>query len=197
MANNQTNTSTMYLVSAIFSGIAAILLTFTDFGGFYYYEYYSMGSYFEMWVYVFLFSNLLYTILVIPLIAGFIYTIYLLQEPIRLNTELEKSKIELLWKISLGTLAVVVFGLIVFIIESFEASEWWLDAAFFGSIIGAGINIYVFNLLRGKPIQGKAYVPSKNINTSEAAQTQTRFCMECGHDLKNSQFCKKCGTKAN
>ena len=65
MATNQTNTSTMYLVSAIFSGIAAILLTFTDFGGFYYYEYYGVGSYFEMWIYVFLFSNLLYTILVL------------------------------------------------------------------------------------------------------------------------------------
>ncbi len=151
MATNQTNTNTLYTVSAIFSGIAALLFTFTDFGGFYYYEYYGVGSYFEMSIYVFLFSNWLYTILVLPLIAGFIYTIYLVQEPIRNNTELDQGKIELLWKISIGTLSVIIFGLLYFIVESFEATDWWMDAAFFGSIIGAGVNVYVFNILKSNP----------------------------------------------
>lgn len=191
MATNQTNTNTLYALSAIFSGIAALLLTFTDFGGFYYYEYYI-----EVWVYIFLFSNFIYTILVLPLIAGFLYTIYLVQEPIRNNLELDQKRIDLLWKISIGILSVLLFGLLIFIIETFEASDWWLDAAFFGSIIGAGVNVYVFNILRRKPTLGNTNVPAKT-SQPEQVQTQTRFCMECGHDLKNSQFCKSCGTKAN
>ena len=190
MATYQTNTNTLYTISAIFSAIAALLLTFTDFGGLYYYEYYSMGSYFEMWVYIFLFSNVIYTILILPVIGGFLYTIYLVQEPIRNNTELNQEKIDLLWKIGIGTLSVIIFGLIIFIIETFEATEWWLDAAFFGSIIGAGANVYVFNILRSKPTSGDA-----SVATNQQSQAQTNYCKNCGNTIGSEKFCKKCGEK--
>jgi hypothetical protein len=156
MATNQTNTNTLYTVSAIFSGIAALLLLVTDFGGLYYYYYYGVGSYLEVWVYVHLFTNFLSFILIAGLIGGFLYTVYLVQGAIRKNIALDQEKIELLWMISLASLIVVIFGLLIFIVESFEATEMWLDAAFFASIIGAGVNVYIFNMIKKTP---STYVP--------------------------------------
>lgn len=136
---SQTDTNTQYMISAIFSLVAIILLAFTDFGGFYYYGYYT-----ETWYYLFLFGDFQSTILILVAIAGFAFNIYLLLDPIKTGNPLSIDKLELCFNVSKGTIAVVLIGLLLFIIESFEASDDWLDAGFYGGFIGAIVNVFIF-----------------------------------------------------
>lgn len=129
------------MMSAIFSIVAIIFLLFTDFAGFYYYS--IDNSY-----YSFLFSDTKSTILILSVIAGFGSIVFILSGPLRTRESLSKENLDLCFKISIGILVVVLIGVLFYIIESFEATDDWLDSAFYGSFIGSIINIFIFYNLK-------------------------------------------------
>lgn len=137
------NTQNLYLTSIIFSGIAAFLLLFTDYGGLYYY-----GYYVQTWVYVNVLTDYKSTTIISLTIAGYIAIIVQMQKGVSQKMDITPESLDLVININKALIALQIIGFIAFIIEISYADDWWFDTAFYATTIATGVNTYVISQLR-------------------------------------------------
>jgi hypothetical protein len=139
----KSNQQPFFIGTLILSGIGFLLVLFTDWGGWYYYNYY--GGY-EVWGWVSLFTWAGFFPLF--LMAGiFSFTSYISYLGLRTP---EKLSDQFLLFGFLGSIVIVIINILALIIFAIAVSDsdWWLDAAFYASFIGGILNSVLFYLLR-------------------------------------------------
>jgi len=131
MTNNQ-NLS-YYIGTLIFSLIGGILLLAMDFAGWYAYNYYA-GV--RSWGYIGLNELPGGLIFIIPAIFLFYCTWISLKALQNTNIIPNKNSIRLGFFLSLFVFILALIGGIIFILTLEDVTDWWLDGAFYGGILG-------------------------------------------------------------
>lgn len=139
-----------YLVGQLaLSVIAAFLLLFDDFSGYYYGDYY-LGV--EQWGYIYMGSGIFSSIIILLLAGCFLLSIYLTVKLLRQKNVVSVEGVtEAANKtIKAGTFSAVLASVSAMIFIAFmildEANDWWLDAGFYGALIG-GLFLILFGKL--------------------------------------------------
>lgn len=133
--------------------VAFILYFTTDFGG-----WYINGP--EIYRYVWMFSEMVWWsfIWMLPLasffaVVGFFAFMALFKPESKYG-----SKFNLMFLLSVGAAGISILAALVFILTVLDVTNWWLDAAFWGGVIGGGLNAlfsYLILRSRGEKIQWK------------------------------------------
>ena len=125
----------------IIAFIGVILLLLTDFGGYYYRDYYNNV---DFWGYIFFGSGFLSSVLILLGVYGLSMPLkdnIKLLKMNRLKNEALKKNVRLSnqgAKISLG---LSVCGALVLFLTSYNI-DWWLDAGFYGSFFASLLVLY-------------------------------------------------------
>jgi hypothetical protein len=144
MTNNQNQS---YFIGAIiFSLIGGILLLVMDFAGWYAYNYYA-GV--RIWSYIGLNELPSGLLFLIPAIFLF-YCTYISLQAIK-NPEItpNKKSIRLGFQLSLAVFLLALIGGIIFILTLGDVTDWWLDGAFYGGLLGGLFtSIFLYFILK-------------------------------------------------
>ena len=128
----------------IASAVGALLLAISDFGGYYYMNYYA-GI--RVWGYIYLGSGILASVLILAGMAGFLVALMAAVDNLKAK---ENLTAELLMKnarrsiMAAGfTAALATLGAIFFAVTSMsEGTDWWLDSGFYGAFIGGLLTVF-------------------------------------------------------
>ncbi|MHA2251613.1 MAG: hypothetical protein ACXAD7_14710 [Candidatus Kariarchaeaceae archaeon] len=133
-----------YLVgSLITSAIGAVLLFVTDFGG---WQERMNGDYYYFWIGS---ENADITgqIILVILGVGLVMCSYLSFEGMR-STEFSPSKLNLGFNIAVGVSIGTIIELFLFINSVSDYEDYWLDAGFYGSLVGSILTAILFKLAK-------------------------------------------------
>ena len=133
----------------IASATGAILLALSNFGGFYYMNYYAG---FEVWGYIYLGSGVLVSILILAGIAGLVVALMAIVNSLNakenVTADLLRQNALKAMKGAGFTVSLAVLGAIIFAIDSMiEETDWWLSGGFYGAFIGGLLTVYFGKLI--------------------------------------------------
>ncbi|MBR9679837.1 MAG: hypothetical protein GOU99_02180, partial [Candidatus Altiarchaeota archaeon] len=125
-----------FLVQAVISLISMAMLTMGDFGGTYYYDAY---NHLYVYGYIFMFSGVLSSILILLGLGGFAYSLRFTLRNIqtrKLEIKELKKNIRNSQQGVLFTAVLAAVGAIVLAVTSWSI-DWWLDIGFYGAFFGS------------------------------------------------------------
>lgn len=129
----------------IFSIIGGLLMVFSDFSGYYHYDYYNK---IEIWGSIYLGSGITSSILILIVSFGLFTSAFNAYQILK-EKSVERQRILTLENIAkkhlLISISVTIIGAIIFVVNILidQTQEWWFDAGFYGALIG-GILSLVF-----------------------------------------------------
>src|SRR3990172_2105519 len=121
----------------IASAVGALLLAVSDFGGYYYMNYYS-GI--KVWGYIYLGSGILASVLILAGMAGLlvalISSLNSLKAKENLTADLLKQNARRSILAAGFTASLAMLGAMIFAVTStIDKTDWWLDSGFYGAFI--------------------------------------------------------------
>ena len=141
MSNNQN--LNYYVGSLIVSLIGGILLLFTDFAGWYVYNYYA-GV--RSWGWVGAGEFPFGVLFLVPAIFLFYCSGISFLALKNTNKPPSKNSIQLGFKLSFVVFILALIGGILFVLTVGDVNEWWFGEAFYGGLLGGGLTSLFLHL---------------------------------------------------
>jgi len=165
----ESSRSSLFVGALIGSGVGALLLMLTDFGGWYSYDsYYGI----ETWGYIGIHSPT--TLIGVFFFAlPFIYCSYVSLKGARDPNALTRRTVHGAFVVSVVGVVLILLAAVVFVIAVSEADDWWFDAGFYGSLIG-GLLTVVFLLTAKRQYETSPQAPEQRYPATQASSPQTQ-----------------------
>ncbi|MHA2089890.1 MAG: hypothetical protein ACW98K_03445 [Candidatus Kariarchaeaceae archaeon] len=141
--SDQTNIQSYLVGALITSVIGAVLLIFSDFGGwletgdFDYYLHTDSEN-----------ANGFQILMLYVLAIGLLGCSYLAFDGMRAGTTVTAQKLTLGFNLAIAVIVATLVETLLFIIWVSGEEDWWLDAGFFGGLIGGILTALLFKLSR-------------------------------------------------
>ncbi len=133
----------------IISIIGGLLIVFSDFAGFYHYDYYNK---IEKWGNIYLGSGILSSILIAIVAFGLFLSAYHAFKILREKDGDSQTIIKLeniAKKYVLISITITIVGALYFVINEIivETQEWWLDTGFYGGVVGGALALIFIKMI--------------------------------------------------
>lgn len=134
-------------VGALFgSFVGTLLLIFTDFGGWYNYNYYAG---FREWGYIGI-SSPISLVGVIFFALPFIYCSFVSLKGAQNPNSLSPQTVTLAYRISIIGIVLIIIAAVVFVVAVSGSDEWWFGAGFYGSVIGGLLTVIMLRMAKAQ-----------------------------------------------
>ena len=126
--------------------VGVLLLIFTDFGGWYNYNYYAG---FREWGYIGI-SSPISLLGVIFFALPFIYCSFVSLKGAQNPNSLSPQTVALAYRVSIIGVALIIIAAVVFVVAVSGADDWWFDAGFYGSMIGGLLTVIMLRMAKAQ-----------------------------------------------
>ena len=144
----------MFVGSMIGSFVAVVTLLFTDFGGWYNYNYYAG---YREWGYVGI-SSPISLIGVFLFALPFIFIVFVSIKGVQNPDQLSPQTVNRAFIVSIIGVVLIAIAAVVFVIAVADSDDWWFDAGFYGSMGGGILSVIFLGMVKKtySPTQGYA-----------------------------------------
>jgi hypothetical protein len=138
--------SALFVGALLGSLVGVLLLIFTDFGGWYNYNYYAG---FREWGYIGI-SSPISLLGVIFFALPFIYCSFVSLKGAQNPNSLSPQTVALAYRVSIIGVALIIIAAVVFVVAVSGADDWWFDAGFYGSMIGGLLTVIMLRMAKAQ-----------------------------------------------
>ena len=121
-------------------------MIFTDFGGWYNYNYYAG---FREWGYIGI-SSPISLLGVIFFALPFIYCSFVSLKGAQNPNSLSPHTVALAYRVSIIGVILIIIAAVVFVVAVSGADDWWFDAGFYGSMIGGLLTVIMLRMAKAQ-----------------------------------------------
>ena len=138
--------SALFVGALLGSFVGALLLIFTDFGGWYNYNYYAG---YREWGYIGI-SSPISLIGVVFFALPFIYCSFVSLKGAQNPNSLSPQTVALAYRVSIIGVVLIIIAAVVFVIAVSGADDWRFDAGFYGSMIGGLLTVIMLRMAKAQ-----------------------------------------------